>query len=123
MGVLDRITGLAFPAAALRRGDFSYLKAARPTEAFPLMATAARAGIAEAEYRVGNAISKVPECLQAGPRVRAGCNKQPPMAAPTRRQSWPLSAWPDWSLQVIRRQRRTTCLNMTLWANRTLKPR
>ncbi|TGS65846.1 hypothetical protein EN817_26355 [Mesorhizobium sp. M3A.F.Ca.ET.174.01.1.1] len=51
MAMLDRLTGYARPTLALRRaiqlsGD------GKPAEAFPLMAIAARAGIAEAEYRV-----------------------------------------------------------------------
>ncbi|TPL71676.1 SEL1-like repeat protein [Mesorhizobium sp. B2-3-13] len=52
MTILDRLTGFANPAAALRRA-VQLFDSGRPSEAFPLMAMAARAGIADAEYRVG----------------------------------------------------------------------
>jgi TPR repeat protein len=51
MTFLDRLTGFANPAAALRRA-IQLSESGRPSEAFPLMAIAARAGIADAEYRV-----------------------------------------------------------------------
>src|SRR5437879_2585961 len=51
MLVMDRLIGLASPAAALRRAA-RLSERGRVAEAFPLFARAARAGIAEAEYRV-----------------------------------------------------------------------
>lgn len=51
MTILDRLAGLASPAAALRRAIQLY-DSGKPAEAFPLMAVAARAGIVDAEYRV-----------------------------------------------------------------------
>ena len=51
MLVVDRLIGLASPAAALRRG-VRLSEQGKVAEAFPLFARAARAGIAEAEYRV-----------------------------------------------------------------------
>src|SRR5436190_14856689 len=51
MAILDRLTGRANPAAALRRA-IQLSDSGKPAEAFPLMAVAARAGITDAEYRV-----------------------------------------------------------------------
>ncbi|PBB39956.1 hypothetical protein CK222_30835 [Mesorhizobium sp. WSM3866] len=51
MTILDRLTGLASPSVALRRA-IQLVENGKPTEAFPLFATAARAGIGQAEYRV-----------------------------------------------------------------------
>ena len=51
MTILDRLTVLASPAAALRRA-IQLADSGKPAEAFPLMASAARAGIVDAEYRV-----------------------------------------------------------------------
>ncbi|MBZ9800033.1 SEL1-like repeat protein [Mesorhizobium sp. ES1-4] len=51
MTILDRLTGFVSPAVALRRA-IQLSDSGRLAEAFPLMATAARAGIADAEYRV-----------------------------------------------------------------------
>ncbi|WP_136620625.1 MULTISPECIES: tetratricopeptide repeat protein [Mesorhizobium] len=51
MTILNRLTGFANPAAALRRA-IEFSDSGKPAEAFPLMAIAARAGIADAEYRV-----------------------------------------------------------------------
>ena len=51
MAILDRLTALASPALALRRA-IQLSDSGKPSEAFPLMAIAARAGITEAEYRV-----------------------------------------------------------------------
>ncbi|TIO54271.1 MAG: sel1 repeat family protein, partial [Mesorhizobium sp.] len=51
MTILDRLTGLASPSVALRRA-IQLAENGKPTEAFPLFATAARAGIGQAEYRV-----------------------------------------------------------------------
>ncbi len=50
MAILDRLTGL-HPALALRRA-VRLAESGKLTEAFPLVAIAARAGIPEAEYRV-----------------------------------------------------------------------
>ena len=51
MTILDRLTGLASPAAVLRRA-IKLADSGKAAEAFPLMAKAARAGIVDAEYRV-----------------------------------------------------------------------
>ena len=49
--VVDRLIGLASPAAALRRA-VPLIEQARFAAAFPLLTRAAKAGIADAEYRV-----------------------------------------------------------------------
>ena len=51
MSVVDRIIGFASPAASLRRA-IRLGERERGTEAFPLLEYAAKAGIADAEYRV-----------------------------------------------------------------------
>lgn len=51
MVLMDRLTSLVSPAASLRRG-VRLLEQGGYNKAFPLMASAARAGIVEAEYRV-----------------------------------------------------------------------
>ena len=51
MPVVDRLIGLASPTAALRRG-LRLAEQGRAAEAFPLFTRSAKAGIAEAEYRV-----------------------------------------------------------------------
>jgi uncharacterized protein len=51
MSVVDRVIGLVAPAAALRRA-IRLSEQQKFTEAFPLFATAARAGIPDAEFRV-----------------------------------------------------------------------
>ena len=51
MVMMDRLVGRIHPALALRRA-IQLAEKGKPAEAFPLMATAARAGIPEAEYRV-----------------------------------------------------------------------
>ena len=51
MGMLDRLTGRVHPALALRRAT-QLAESGRLAEAFPFMATAARAGMPEAEYQV-----------------------------------------------------------------------
>lgn len=51
MPFLDRLAGLVSPAARLRRA-LLLSDNGRPGDAFPLMASAARAGVVEAEYRV-----------------------------------------------------------------------
>src|ERR1700756_4569708 len=51
MLVLDRLIGLASPEAALRRA-LRLTDQGKPAEAFPLLTRSAKAGIAEAEYRV-----------------------------------------------------------------------
>lgn len=51
MVMMDRLAGRIHPALALRRA-IQLAEKGKPAEAFPLMATAARAGIPEAEYRV-----------------------------------------------------------------------
>ncbi|MDG4879741.1 SEL1-like repeat protein [Mesorhizobium sp. WSM4884] len=51
MAILDRLTGRIHPALALRRA-MRLAETGKPAEAFPLMATAARAGIPEAEYQI-----------------------------------------------------------------------
>jgi uncharacterized protein len=50
--LVDRVVGLLSPSAALRRG-IRLIGEARPARAFALFARGARAGIVEAEYRVG----------------------------------------------------------------------
>ena len=52
MRLLDRMIGSLSPSVALRRAT-RLGEQSRAGEAFPLFARAARAGIAEAEYRVG----------------------------------------------------------------------
>jgi TPR repeat protein len=52
MRILDHVAGKAFPAVALRRA-ISLSASGKAAEAFPLMAAAARAGNAAAQYRVG----------------------------------------------------------------------
>src|SRR5271156_6420646 len=51
MTVVDQIIGLASPAASLRRA-IRLSERGKGTDAFPLLARAAKAGIVEAEYRV-----------------------------------------------------------------------
>lgn len=51
MAMMDRLAGRIHPALALRRA-IQLAEKGKLSEAFPLMATAARAGIPEAEYRV-----------------------------------------------------------------------
>jgi TPR repeat protein len=70
MTILDRLTGLAYPSAALRRA-IQLSESGKLAEAFPLMAIAARAGIAEAEYRVARCYldgSGVPPSRMEGAR-------------------------------------------------------
>src|SRR5438874_13545151 len=51
MLVLDRLIGLASPEAALRRA-VRLSERGKAAEAFPLLTRSAKAGIADAEYRV-----------------------------------------------------------------------
>ena len=51
MRVVDRLIGLASPAAALRQA-LRLSEAGNAGEAFPLFTRSAKAGLAEAEYRV-----------------------------------------------------------------------
>jgi TPR repeat protein len=51
-GLLDRLADALSPSAALRHG-LRLADEAQAAQAFPLLARAARAGIAEGEYRVG----------------------------------------------------------------------
>src|SRR6201993_4915560 len=51
MLVIDRLIGLASPEAALRRA-VRLSERGKAAEAFPLLTRSAKAGIAEAEYRV-----------------------------------------------------------------------
>src|SRR6202790_1862540 len=51
-GLLDRLVDALSPSAALRHA-LRLADEAQPAQAFPLLARAARAGIAEGEYRVG----------------------------------------------------------------------
>src|SRR5438552_15460045 len=51
MRLVDRLIGLASPAAALRRA-IRLNERGRAADAFPLLTRSARAGIAEAEYLV-----------------------------------------------------------------------
>ena len=51
MLVLDRLIGLASPEAALRRA-VRLSEQGKVAEAFPLLTRSAKAGIADAEYRV-----------------------------------------------------------------------
>ena len=51
MLVLDRLIGLASPEAALRRA-VRLSEQGKAAEAFPLLTRSAKAGIADAEYRV-----------------------------------------------------------------------
>ncbi|UCI09547.1 SEL1-like repeat protein [Mesorhizobium sp. B1-1-8] len=69
MAILDRLTGLR-PALALRRA-VQLAEAGKAAQAFHLMATAARADIPEAEYRVARCYlegSGVPPSLSEGAR-------------------------------------------------------
>ncbi|UVK46583.1 SEL1-like repeat protein [Mesorhizobium sp. AR07] len=79
MTILDRLTGFANPAAALRRA-IQLSDSGRSAEAFPLMAIAARAGIAEAEYRVARCYlegSGVPPSRTEGTRwLRRAANHE-----------------------------------------------
>ncbi|MGT2466440.1 tetratricopeptide repeat protein [Mesorhizobium atlanticum] len=52
MAMLDRLIGRIHPALALRRA-IQLSDSGKPGEAFTLMAVAARAGIVEAQYRIG----------------------------------------------------------------------
>ena len=52
MGLLDRLPVTLSSAAALRRA-VRLIEQGNAKQAFPLLSRAARAGIAEAEYRVG----------------------------------------------------------------------
>src|SRR5579863_7259513 len=54
MAILNRLASLASPDIALRRA-VQLAERGKEAEAFPLLAVAARAGIGEAEYRVGRA--------------------------------------------------------------------
>src|SRR5882762_7660775 len=51
---VDRLFGLASPAAALRRA-ITLIEQERGAEAFPLLTRAAKAGIPQAEYRIARA--------------------------------------------------------------------
>ena len=51
MAMMDRLAGRIHPPLALRRA-IRLAETGKPAEAFRLMATAARAGIPEAQYRV-----------------------------------------------------------------------
>src|ERR1700751_1349190 len=51
MFVIDRLIGLTSPAAALRRA-IRLSEEGKAAEAFPLLTRSAKAGMAEAEYRV-----------------------------------------------------------------------
>src|ERR1700744_5265544 len=52
MALMDRVMGSLSPSAALRRG-VRLTEQGDVKQAFPLLTKAARAGIAEAEFRVG----------------------------------------------------------------------
>ena len=52
MEIVDRLIGLGSPAAALRRA-IRLIDEGKAVAAVPLLARAAKAGIAEAEYRLG----------------------------------------------------------------------
>ncbi|MDX8482051.1 tetratricopeptide repeat protein [Mesorhizobium sp. VK24D] len=70
MAILDRLTGRIHPALALRRA-IQLSDSGKSAEAFALMAIAARAGIAEAEYRIGRCYlegSGVPPSQSEGAR-------------------------------------------------------
>jgi TPR repeat protein len=51
MALVDRLIGLASPTAALRR-SIELKEKGQLTQAFNLLAVAAKAGIAEAEHRI-----------------------------------------------------------------------
>ena len=55
MALLDRLMASMSPPAALRRA-VSLAEQGNVKQTFPLLARAARSGIAEAEYRMGAAI-------------------------------------------------------------------
>ena len=91
MLVLDRLIGLASPEAALRRA-MRLSDQGKVAEAFPLLTRSAKAGIAEAEYRVGC-------CYLEGAGVPASRIEgahwlEPPLATgtPTRKPCLPGSA-------------------------------
>ncbi|WP_032918340.1 SEL1-like repeat protein [Mesorhizobium erdmanii] len=70
MTILDRLTGLVNPTAALRRAIHLY-DIGKHAEAFPLLAIAARAGIVDAEFRVARCYlegSGVPPSRMEGAR-------------------------------------------------------
>ncbi len=70
MGVLDRLPVAITPAAALRRA-MRLIEQGNAKQAFPLLGRAARAGIAQAEYRVGRCYLEgtgVPPSLTEGAR-------------------------------------------------------
>ena len=72
MALLDRLMASMSPAAALRRA-VKLTELGDVKQAFPLLTRAARAGIVEAEYRVGR-------CYLEGtgvPRSRAGGRRMP----------------------------------------------
>ena len=78
MAVLDQIIGLVSPAAAFRRA-VSLRESGKVTEAFPLLARAANAGIVEAEFAIAQSYlqgSGVPASLPEGLRwlKRAAAN-------------------------------------------------
>ncbi|ESY64301.1 MULTISPECIES: SEL1-like repeat protein [Mesorhizobium] len=79
MTILDRLTGLTNPRAALRRA-IHLCDSGKPAEAFPLMAIAARAGIADAEFRVARCYlegSGVPPSRMEGARwLRRAANHE-----------------------------------------------
>jgi TPR repeat protein len=68
MVVVDRLIGLASPRAALRR-SMRLREKGRVAEAFRLLSVAAKAGIADAEYRVAR-------CYLEGARPRMGALKR-----------------------------------------------
>src|ERR1700722_8223327 len=70
MAMFDRLMAGMSPSAALRRG-VSLTEQGDVKQAFPLLTRAARAGIAEAEYRVGRCYLEgtgVPPSLVEGVR-------------------------------------------------------
>src|SRR5580704_14056727 len=70
MAVVDSLICFSSPAAALRRA-LRLTEQGRGVEAFPLLTRAAKAGIAEAEYRVGRCYlegASVPPSRREGAR-------------------------------------------------------
>ena len=88
MGLLDRLPVALSSAAALRRA-VRLLDQGNAKQAFPLLSRAARAGIAEAEYRVGRCYLEAVGVPPAGRKAHAGSSARPTMATSRRKRSLP----------------------------------
>ena len=88
MAMFDRLMAGMSPSAALRRA-VSLTEQGDVKQAFPLLARAARAGIAEAEYRMGRCYLKATGVPPVAWKACAGCSGPRTRAMSRRRRNSP----------------------------------